>query len=205
MVLLGRRPSISSILRDLLLRPVVPTIEMLAAEFPPTPSTAAYLIFSDGNATLILEKDHHTAVVYQRNDFLVATNHDRVEENQDNAPDDDQNLHNLVGNEFLAESRSRKSCIRQAWREAVTQATGKDPGERDRQDGGDEDLGFCAEMEEVVEWISTWPITNECTHYAVVMDPKNGEVMWLKRFLEPIEDSGDGSFYVSSDDEQIHE
>lgn len=38
---------------------------------------------------------------------------------------------------------------------------------------------------EVTEWINGYPVTNEMTHFAAIMDPTLGQVAWLRRYLEP--------------------
>jgi hypothetical protein len=42
--------------------------------------------------------------------------------------------------------------------------------------------------DEVISWVSAWPTTNECTHFAAVLDPTTGEVIWTKRYLTPIDE-----------------
>jgi len=192
-VLLGRRPSISSVLRQSLLMPILPTLETLASEVPSIPSTAAYLIFSDGDKTMVFEKDHRTAITRQREDFIVVTNHDRADESQRMANENARNASSslgLGGEEFL-ESVTREICIKEEWREAVIRAIGVDLGGDSAVDGENEDFGVSVSKANVVVWLGRWPITNESTHYAAVMDPKKGDVVWLKRFLEPVENSDD--------------
>jgi hypothetical protein len=87
--------------------------------------------------------------------------------------------------EILAESVTRKCCIRQDWRREVICAVGIDPGEHDTTDEDDEDFGVSVKKSKVVEWLETWPVTNESTHYMCIMDLKKGEVVWFRRFLEP--------------------
>ena len=41
-------------------------------------------------------------------------------------------------------------------------------------------------LEKVTKLLKTYPIANEETHYAVVMDPKAGNVVWERRYLEPV-------------------
>ena len=89
LVLLGYRPSISSILRQQLLplqtsshraKATTPTLESIEQNLPSTSTTAAYLIFSDGERTIIMEKDLHTATVQSSGAFIVAVNHDEAQE-----------------------------------------------------------------------------------------------------------------------------
>ena len=186
-VLLGYRPSISALLRRQLFAPIVPRIDDIASNLPSVPSTAAYLIISDGNQTMVIEKDHRTASLRRRKDFIVATNHDQENENQQAIIQNAQDASIVFETEILMESMTRKMCVREKWRNAVIKAVDKDPGESDALDGGDADLGVSVKRHEVIKWLGAWPVTNECTHFAVVMDPKEGKVVWLKRFLGPIE------------------
>ena len=38
--------------------------------------------------------------------------------------------------------------------------------------------------EDFVEWMNTYPITNEETHFATIMDARNGEILWIRRYIE---------------------
>ena len=89
LVLLGYRPSISSILRQQLLpsqtsthraKATTATLRSIEKTLPSTRTTAACLIFSDGERTIIMEKDNHTATVQSSGAFDVAVNHDEAQE-----------------------------------------------------------------------------------------------------------------------------
>lgn len=41
--------------------------------------------------------------------------------------------------------------------------------------------------EELVRWMTSWPTTNETTHYGCIMDATLGKVAWIRRYLEPVE------------------
>jgi hypothetical protein len=41
---------------------------------------------------------------------------------------------------------------------------------------------------EVISWVSAWPTTNECTHFAAVLDPTAGQVMWTRRYVTPFDE-----------------
>jgi hypothetical protein len=43
-----------------------------------------------------------------------------------------------------------------------------------------------ATPEELIRWTATYPTTNEMTHFAAVMDPTSGRVIWIRRFLDPL-------------------
>lgn len=44
----------------------------------------------------------------------------------------------------------------------------------------------CATEAEIIEWLSKWPTTNETTHFAAVLDPKQGRVAWIRMYLDPV-------------------
>jgi hypothetical protein len=189
LVLLGRRPSISSIMRKKLLDPTLPTLQCIGSEIPFIPSTAAYLIFSDGEITMVLEKDHLTATLKRREDFIVVTNHDLADENQEVAHENARHTSHTIGaTEFLIESMTRKLCVQQAWQQKVFRSIGMDPGDHDGTDGEDEDFGVSVKKADIIDWLEAWPVTNESTHYTVIMDPKTGKIVWLRRLLEPVDD-----------------
>jgi hypothetical protein len=41
---------------------------------------------------------------------------------------------------------------------------------------------------EVISWVSAWPTTNECTHFAAVLDPTTGQVMWTRQYVTPVDE-----------------
>jgi hypothetical protein len=40
--------------------------------------------------------------------------------------------------------------------------------------------------QELVRWTTAYPTTNECTHFAAILDPITGQVAWSERYLEPV-------------------
>jgi len=79
-----------------------------------------------------------------------------------------------------------------------------DPGEHDATDGEDEDLGVSVKKADVINWLETWPVTNAATHYAVVMDPKKGDILWLRRFLQPADCPSEDNSINHDDSESWH-
>lgn len=53
-----------------------------------------------------------------------------------------------------------------------------------------DDFDVTATKQEVVKWLTAWPITNETTHFAAVMDPMEGKVVWVRRYLNAVEEPG---------------
>ena len=43
--------------------------------------------------------------------------------------------------------------------------------------------------DEVINWVSGWPTTNESTHFAAVLDPTAGKVLWVERYPIPVEET----------------
>ncbi|EEH40022.1 hypothetical protein PAAG_08885 [Paracoccidioides lutzii Pb01] len=269
LVLLGIRRSVSSLLRQYLLPPNsarwnfltgvwttaaqpwhLQSLSAITASLPHTPTTAAYIILSDGATTTVLEKDYRSAVTRSSSSFIVATNTDLAMEslNSTNSttrastskPEECQ-LTGLEGLEDLIEdSIERKACMQAFWDARTRQVhrssrnrVGKgqrlpkenpetsgrrDPLQRTRSSraSGSQDITSSAppntsqnqesspETEqttfqdqevtaapsEVVKWTSTHPITNEMTHFATVMDPAEGRVVWIQRYLHPLPSQG---------------
>ncbi len=198
LVLLGYRPSISSLLRQVLIpsiysSPVVgspATLKSIERNLPTAKSTAAYLIFSDGDRTMTLEKDHTTAVIKSSDKFIVSCNHDVAFDNSSKttaeALDAQSNALKLTGREdFIEESVDRKKTVTGLWERSSTRR------KRDCKNlAGDTQA---VTTKKVCEWVDTYPVTNETTHYGVIMDPKKGEVTWIKAFMEPVEVNNDSS------------
>lgn len=189
LVLLGFQPSISSLLRGYLLpamssntsRVDVSALESIKRDLPSVTTTAAYLIFSDGDNTLTVEKDHLTAVVRTANEFIVATNHDVDEENKT------QSLKATHGGSFktlldgiVIESIDRKNAAVKLWKQS-----GKGAKRHSSKVASTHKQDLTTES--VIRWMNTYPILNEETHFATVMDPKAGKVVWTKRYIEPFE------------------
>lgn len=190
LVLLGWRPSISSALRSILLPPSssngdrdVDTISTIHRRLPSLPSTAAYLTFSDGDRTLVMEKDRVTAHTSTSSSFIVITNHDASSDNNPAAASESDNAKlTITGlNELVEESQDRKQCIESKWRKAESAFRRR----RKNVNHGYLDAEMSVTESQLIKWVEEWPITNECTHYATIMDPSAGNFVYLKRYLEP--------------------
>jgi len=194
LVILGRRPSISSTLRSYLLppspspsrssptQPALPTIAQILTTLSTSPSTAAYLIFCTPQEIHSVEKDHHSSHLTSSPNFLATCNHDLSDEA------DPSTLHTIAehvpaetGMSFLVEdSLERKSQISEKWDELLREKwRGKGKGKR-REDGDGERGGVS--LDEVLQMVNTGEISNEMTHYAVVMDPREGRVVWRRAY-----------------------
>ena len=189
LVLLGLRPSISSILRSYLFRASaehqVKDLAAISTELAPRHTTAAYLTFSDGVSTITMEKDYKTSITRQSSTFIVATNHDReeaVSQPKVTTPastDIAMTARVAALKDLLDESKDRMDCISNKWRKEVRKVN-KNSHSESVEDA------VAISGNEVIRWVSAWPTTNETTHYAVVMDPELGHVVWSHSYSEPV-------------------
>ncbi|KAF2841386.1 hypothetical protein M501DRAFT_1022716 [Patellaria atrata CBS 101060] len=186
LVLLGLRPSISSILRSYILPQYKVVQKAVSKEqsmtcsqslkdiletLPSQHSTAAYLIFCSGENTAVVEKDHITAKVYESSSFIAATNHDAelVTSTDETNPYTPQ--HDIAGMaDLIEDSTQRKACVSEKWQRAC-QRSGLREGEA------------AISQKTLVNWVSAYPICNEETHYACIMDPTAGSFVWVRRLL----------------------
>jgi beta subunit of N-acylethanolamine-hydrolyzing acid amidase len=237
LVLLGRRQSISSLLRDCLFwnssngSETPPSLDHLAEDFPSKKSTAAYLIFSDGQSAITIEKDMVSGKVRRSRSFIVMTNHDLDPCPTVAQAKKSKDISSLSG--ILGESVDRRACLLNKWTKkiekeqaknvsraksfSVTSAssTGTEAGPmtrsrtRERNAVGragsqipkdvstelthPEVLDFDVEgratvtKTELRRWLTAWPTTNESTHFGAILDPTEGKVLWVRRYLAPVE------------------
>lgn len=204
MVLLGRRPSISTTLRQFML-PKKHTIqhtsekdqELIWTSYhdavksmggtkdntPPIVSTSCYLCFSDGHETTIIEKDRVSATIRSSTEFIVVTNGDA-----EPISNDEQQHGRFVNSpmsEIFAESDERRQCAHDNWtsmRSAKLKRSGLNVQSKE------EDPPSLMEVGDVIEMVQKYPITNECTHFGAVMDPTEGKVKWCRRWMQPVND-----------------
>ena len=237
LVLLGRRQSISSLLRECIL-PQSPDSKLaklddIVANVPSMPTTAVYLIFSDGSKTVTMEKDVNTAVVCSSESFIVATNHDYQ---PDAVPAEivaQAKRGNHVGlslvspdAQFMADliedSVDRRCFMQRRWYKKVrkmqesVRASQESARKKSEEEDQHESLGsrtsqrlsekreeekaereriaaldpsdesnVAVTRKELIFWLTAYPILNETTHYAVVMDPARGKPVWVKRYFVP--------------------
>ncbi|PGG96078.1 hypothetical protein AJ79_09734 [Helicocarpus griseus UAMH5409] len=67
----------------------------------------------------------------------------------------------------------------------ASQNTTVSPLESDRNTYTLQDQEVTATTSEIIEWTCTYPITNEMTHLAAVMDATEGKVVWVRRYHHP--------------------
>ncbi|KAF1997050.1 hypothetical protein P154DRAFT_525210 [Amniculicola lignicola CBS 123094] len=144
LVLLGFRPSISSILRSYMLpspcrkgwnpftRTKVTTghtehVAIVLQALPSIPTTSCYITLSDGTHTCVLEKDLRTANLLSSTTFIAVTNHDVAYEKQEEKTDHtnpvphskQQSLGGTGMQDIVDESITRKLLLCQKWEKRV--------------------------------------------------------------------------------------
>ncbi|EME43382.1 hypothetical protein DOTSEDRAFT_89269 [Dothistroma septosporum NZE10] len=167
MVLLGRRRSISSELRHLLLP------EKALA------TTACYLCFSDGTETTIIEKDRVTAVSRSSNDFIAITSNDLDHENEKVVEaaqrlEDERSPFVSALAAIVEEGKNRRLCAHHNYHN------------RRREHAKRIGFGKGLNVDDIVEMVQRYPTTNETTHYGCVMDPTGGDIKWCRRWIKPV-------------------
>lgn len=156
---------------------------------------------------MAIEKDLAEGSIRTSTDFLVQTNHD-VHEAEPSNPGEvpgggttNTDASTLLGfEEWLEESTYRMDCIAKRWRRHVQRnpaagAPDTSPGSVDRGCGRDQDPGE-GEAPSITQatlkkWMQSHPVTNECTHFSCILDPKMGEIRWIERLDPPEEEQGE--------------
>lgn len=227
LVLLGLRPCIATHLRDFILprtkpipakkrkdhekgkSPAVtigprPTHRLsdISRDFPPIPTTAAYLVVCDDNCAIVLEKDRVTANPLSSSNFIVVTNHDKCYEAMDS---NGQNAHmqhakmkrDASRMEYISEnSKDRKVCITKMWEKRCKKMMRRGKG---GERGDEEGVG----LEKLKSWLLDHPINNDLTHLICIMDPGQGVFRWVRCFEEEVYESDSDLTEVEEIEEEL--
>ncbi|KAM7193214.1 hypothetical protein V8F33_007914 [Rhypophila sp. PSN 637] len=202
MVLLARRPSISSTLSFWiwLSRGWKPPekmtetgmgntldMESIITALPMSPSTSAYLIFCTPEKACSLEIDNKQIVSVQSSaTFLTATNHDMADESNPTptkgnptatAPTQAAAICGME--EILAESMDRKKAAKRAYLRARRSQNSRAGGIGDSGNSGWPGLSL-GEIAGILNYEDI--IERDVTHYAVVMDPGSGKILWRRGY-----------------------
>jgi hypothetical protein len=184
MVVLGFRQSISSVLRDLLLSSTnaadqeevqhfgnsisEATVQSFLTSLQLSRSTAAYLIFCTAEQVFVVEKDNGSAFIRKSSLFLAAANHDASDEAGSQQQMEDAENEEKVGmGDIVRFSCERHKHLTQMWHKRKQMCH-----KRTRRPDG------VISVHDVVKLLTDEDISNEETHYAVVMDPKVGQILW---------------------------
>ena len=208
MVLLGRRQSISSLLRQFLLpqperkriipwlpftkkggnktldyAEIIKTVVGENGKSKPITTTACYPCFSNGQEAKTIEKDRISAVVRSSTDFIVVTNSDEDKLRSNNPEANEEGVKatpaipDLDLPEVAAEAKDRAECARSNWNTLKVAKSQK------RHIAGRDTL--CT-TENIIKLTRKHPTTNECTHFAYILDPAEGTVAWCRRWMKPV-------------------
>ncbi|KAI8715994.1 NAAA-beta domain-containing protein [Fusarium sp. LHS14.1] len=212
-VILGKRRSISSVLRGLLLDPT-PGNDSPALDEPDTDttvseiedchmqdilkilstsrSTAAYLVFCTPERVYVVEKDDRKSLVRDSDTFLTAFNHDGNDENdptklQHAAADLASGDDGTAMAALVDCSLERKDHLDSLWKKRVKKCQ--------RRFGHQDPI---ITFRDILRFLQDDNILVDETHYAVIMDPGNGTMLW--RRLYKAEESADDTSQDWNDD-----
>lgn len=176
-------------------------VEDFSCREKPLLSTACYLCFSSGRETTIIEKDLAIAKLRSSTVFIVVTNADHVAIEPDDAgavgpkkkattkpagrksKTTEQALPppaTALG-DIIEESNQRKVCAERNYRNLLRRQS-----EPLRRDPNYSAPLILPSVEDIVELVQKYPTTNECTHFAAVLDPLEEKVAWCRYWLEPV-------------------
>jgi hypothetical protein len=182
-------------------------IEELSCREKPLLSTACYLCISSGRETTIIEKDLATAKLRSSTEFIVVTNAD-VDDETSNAANEPKRkaMSKPAGKraksakkaspppttaleELIEDANERKICAEKNYRSLLRRRSKvlRQGGGGDLEDPVDTS-GLLPSVEDIVELVQKYPTTNECTHFAAVLDPLEGEIAWCRHWLEPVDE-----------------
>lgn len=212
-VLVGLRPSISAVLRDMLITPRTcthggqdnPAMHVsqlfidsywLESQIRQISSAATYLIFCTGEETMVVEKDLQTAKVSRSSTFIAATNHDQAQERLNgsalrrlSSAQHEQRFLGIGMQDLIEESVDRKQCLVNRWENHVRQQKRRNERIEARNKGAARDGSVehgirGVTLKDLRSWILEYPVCNEDTHFACIMDPDDGTVRWIRAFTE---------------------
>ncbi len=154
-----------------------PVVDYVRDRLPAAPSTAAYLIFCTPDTVYSLEKDHLAGTMASSDVFLATYNHDRGDEdNPAHLQAAAQGVSEMASgmDAIVACSISRKQRVGRRWARTVQKRCKALQRPSTAQTIAVNDL---------IKLVADPHITNDETHYSVVMDPQAGNVLWRRVFL----------------------
>ncbi|KAK4210353.1 hypothetical protein QBC37DRAFT_475068 [Rhypophila decipiens] len=162
-------------------------MESIITALPMSPSTSAYLIFCTPEEAYSLEIDNKQIVSVQSSaTFLATTNHDMADESSPTptngnptatAPTQAAAICGME--EILAESMDRKKAAKRAYLTARRSQNSRTGGIGDSRNSGWPGLS----LDKIVGILNYKDIVErDVTHYAVVMDPGSGKILWRRGY-----------------------
>lgn len=175
-------------------------VEDFSCRDRPLLSTACYLCFSSGRETTIVEKDLLTAKQRSSSEFIVVTNadvDDDAEKKTTTNPAGKKSKRTKIApplpataiEELVQDANEHKLCAEKNYRNPLRRRA---KGLRESDGSGLQDsVGsstLLPTVDDIVELVQKYPTTNECTHFAAVLDPLEGRIAWCRYWREPIDD-----------------
>ncbi|KAM7212935.1 hypothetical protein V8F06_011690 [Rhypophila decipiens] len=162
-------------------------MESIITALPMSPSTSVYLIFCTPEEAHSLEIDNKQIVSVQSSaTFLATTNHDMADESSPTptngnptatAPTQAAAICGME--EILAESMDRKKAAKRAYLTARRSQNSRTGGIGDSRNSGWPGLS----LDKIVGILNYKDIVErDVTHYAVVMDPGSGKILWRRGY-----------------------
>ena len=203
LVLLGSRPSISSVLHSALLgygrRAASPATEDLsssvivseAKRIAALCSSPCYLTLCDGRQAAVIEKDLMDGRIKTTNQYIVQTNHDS--DHSECCEGGAKLQAAVLGNEIWREDSTQRQddMLRKLGNHLVTSSGHLHGHEKLHEGNGACVEGFTSPSNEVemmpvpeeslIEWVADRTISTYFTHFACIMDPTTGKIRWLRR------------------------
>ncbi len=212
MVLLGKRSSISTLIRDCLLpRPSVSRRRQKLSKksardeedplstlkpphsasdalnlIPTMPTSVAYLIFCTGAETVILEKDFRSARTLRSSTFISTTNHDvSLESASHQQATQTRTVQNQGRNHSFLNAGMQEVLEESIMRkQCLKQKWLEWSQEQGREAKQGQEVAVGVRPGKLIEWLQQYPVCNEVTHFVCVMDPAEGMFRWVRDFKE---------------------
>ncbi|KAI1338710.1 beta subunit of N-acylethanolamine-hydrolyzing acid amidase-domain-containing protein [Xylariaceae sp. FL0016] len=166
------------------------------------PSAPCYLILCTGQEAAVVEKDYITARVRTSTSFIAQTNHD-IRETDDTTPEigiTNDERRDIISSPFdiqdwVEESSDRLQCVQRKWerrkksynsmmankREASMRSHNRQHGDMHLDVQELEGIRPSVSEKTLQKWLREYPTTNECTHFATILDPHSGTIRWVVR------------------------
>ncbi|KAJ4996057.1 Acid ceramidase [Colletotrichum sp. SAR 10_66] len=214
LVLLGRRPSISSMLRQVLIPPKPVDVKSatdadtssliaFANNFIKNPSPSCYLIFSNPQEAVVIQKDYIGGNIKHTYDFIAQANHDtnhtlccgasdfhhKALEVEDLSSIPEESL-------WLSGSAERQNFVHDNWKAHSKRLGAAASTIIDDTEGASSGNGSCVALAKSLQpnsrtrgvtksvlkrWMMSDPVFNDFTHFVTAMDPLSGDVVFLKK------------------------
>jgi hypothetical protein len=154
----------------------LPTYTAILQRFPFIPTTSCYLTLSDGQETCVIEKDRVNATSRTSKSFITVTNHDVSTEETTRNTKHHTDVPDITGmQEVLEESYERRDELEKRYRKIR---------ERQSYADGTAEEEVAIDMRDVERLVLKYPTSNECTHFAAIMDPTDCDIAWIRWWSE---------------------